>query len=154
MSQEGLDPRAFLERLQGEQRTLRWAPLPPAVPEQWRDHPLAEEESLRYLHEHWALPEVPSGTGTGGGVRGRLSAVTGRFVFRALGRYLHDERELLGHMVRMNEALARRCDELTRAVADRQVADAENQARLAAWLQAEPPKGAREVPDPAGEALP
>ena len=37
----------------------------------------------------------------------------GRLTFRVLGRYLREERELLAHMVRVNEALERRCDELT-----------------------------------------
>jgi hypothetical protein len=99
------------------------------------------------------LPDHVSGTETGGGVRGRIAGLAGRLTFRALGRYLHEERELLAHMVRMNEALARRCDELARAIADRQVADAENQARLAAWLQAEPPPGSRGEPGPVGEAV-
>ncbi|MGP0107733.1 MAG: hypothetical protein ACLPR9_02495 [Acidimicrobiales bacterium] len=154
MSQEGLDPREFLERLQGAHRTLRWAPLPPApATRRWSEHPMTGEESLHYLHDHWALPDHVSGTETGGGVRGRIAGLAGRLTFRALGRYLHEERELLAHMVRMNEALARRCDELARAIADRQVADAENQARLAAWLQAEPPPGSRGEPGPVGEAV-
>jgi len=152
VTEEGVDPREFLERLQGEHRTLRWAPLPPAVPGQWGDHPLAGTESLRYLQEHWTLPDGPDAPGKG--VRGRLSTIVTRLVFRALGRYLHEERELLGHLVRMNDALARRCDELARTVGDRQVADAENLAQLAAWLQAEPPRPAAEVPAPAGDTQP
>ncbi len=73
-------------------------------------------------------------------------------MFRALARYLHEERELLGHLVRMNDALARRCDELARTVADRQVADAENQAHLAAWLQAKLSTGGNGIPSPEGDA--
>jgi len=150
VSEQGLDPRGFLERLQGEHQTLRWSPLPPEFPEQWRQVPLAGSESLRYLHEHWVLTDAPAGSG--GGVRGRLASVAGRVVFRALARYLQDERELLGHLVRMNDALARRCDELARTVADRQVADAENQAHLAAWLQAKLSTEGNGIPSPEGDA--
>lgn len=48
-------------------------------------------------------------------------------------------------MVRVSQALEHRCDELslrceqlTDEIIDRQVAEARNQARLAAWLHAEP----------------
>ncbi len=153
MSQEGLDPREFLERLQGEHRTLRWAPLPPEETALgWSGHPMAVEESLHYLHGHWTLPDHVSAA-AGGGVRGRIAGLVGKLTYRALGRYLREERELLGHMVRMNELLARRCDELARVVAERQVAEAENQAHLAAWLHSESPPGAREEPGPVGEPV-
>ena len=48
--------------------------------------------------------------------------------------YLHAERDLMANLVRLNDALARRCDELARAITERQVVEAESQARLAALV--------------------
>jgi hypothetical protein len=66
--------------------------------------------------------------------------------FKVLGPYLREERELLAHLVRFNDALERRCNELSvrcqelnQDMADRQVAEAENQAKLALWLHLDPP---------------
>jgi len=39
----------------------------------------------------------------------------GRFVFYAFRHYLQAERDLIGHLVRLNDDLAERCDELTEA---------------------------------------
>lgn len=140
VSQEALSPGEFLRHLQGEHQSFHWAPVTPApATQRWRDDPLAGDESLQYLHQHWVLPDQASPRGRG--LRGRLASRVGKVTFRVLTRYLDEERDLLGHMVRMNEALARRCDELALTVADQQVAEAANQARLAAWLHAEPPTG-------------
>ncbi len=91
----------------------------------------------------------------GGGLRSKLEALFGRLTYRVLRRYLQDERKLLSHMVQTNESLAQRCDELARRVdeldkdiIDRQVAEAENQTKLALWLHLEPP--AVTAPEPAG----
>ena len=69
-----------------------------------------------------------------------------------LGTYLREERALLSHLVRVNEALEQRCDELTlrceqlnQDMVDRQAAEAENQAKLALWLHLDSPSS---VPDP------
>jgi hypothetical protein len=63
-----------------------------------------------------------------------------------LGTYLREERALLSHLVRVNEALEQRCDELTlrceqlnQDMVDRQAAEAENQAKLALWLHLDSP---------------
>lgn len=142
MSEEALDPREFFKRLQGEHQTLHWTPVAPApTAQRWPGHPLASDESLQYLHQHWALPDQASPHR--GGPRGRLASLAGKVVFRVLGQYLREERDLLSHLVRMNETLARRCDELAVTVADQQVAEAANQAQLAAWLHAEPPDNSR-----------
>ncbi len=148
MGKPGLDPNEFLERLKAEHQVLRWEPLPPSQP---RPSSGGEQSrsggSLDYLHKHWALPDSFHPEDAGGGPKGRLVSLFGRLTYRVLGRYFREERELLGHVVRISEALERRCDALTLRVAElnlemvrRQVAEAENQAILAAWLHAESPR--------------
>ncbi|HUY64679.1 MAG TPA: hypothetical protein VMV14_09230 [Acidimicrobiales bacterium] len=92
------------------------------------------KEPLEYLHRNWTLQDHIDPDVVGSGLRGRAVSVFARLTFRVLGPYLREERELLARVVRMNDALARRCDELAQVVADRQVAEAENDARLAVWL--------------------
>jgi hypothetical protein len=146
MGQPALDPQEFLRQLKAENQVLHWEPLPPVA----RNHTVFREQtrakdSLDYLHQHWVLPNSFQ---AGGGARGKLGGVLGKLVFRVLDRYLTEERELFAHVVRTCDALDRRCDELTqqcdelteRAI-DRQVDEAANQARLAAWLHAEAPRG-------------
>jgi len=101
---------------------------------------------LAYLHGHWTLPDTFDPAAAGGGVRGRLVTLIGRMTFRVLGPYLREERELLGHLVRINDALEQRCDALTlrceqleQDVVDRQVDEAANLAELALWLHLDPP---------------
>ncbi len=72
----------------------------PSKRERLEDHP-----GLRYLHDNWVLPDQPTKSG---GFRDRI----GRVVFGALQNYLESERELLANMVRLNDALAKRCDAL------------------------------------------
>lgn len=147
MAEGTIDPEEFLDHLKSSGRVLHWLPLAPDDP---RRPPVGEavrtRESLEFLHHHWALPDSFDGAGAGSGLRGKVIGVVGRLTYRVLGRYLREERELLAHMVRVSDALERRCDELDqrcRQLADnavnRQVAEAENQAILAAWLHAEPP---------------
>jgi hypothetical protein len=144
----GLDPNEFLDRLKAEHQVLRWEPLPP---NKYSSSSGGEQSrsggSLDYLHKHWALPDSFHPEDAGGGPKGRLVSLFGRLTYRVLGRYFREERELLGHFVRISEALERRCDALTLRVNEmnlemikRQVAEAENQAILAAWLHAESPR--------------
>ncbi len=147
MATSELDPEQFLEALREHHRVLRWEPLPPDEP----SRPLGGEQArnrsaLAYLHQHWTLPDRFHDEDAGNGLKGRLIGAFGRLTYRVLGRYLREERELLGHMVRISETLEHRCDELTVRIAElngevlrRQVAEARNQALLAAWLHAEPP---------------
>ncbi|MGH9028713.1 MAG: hypothetical protein ACRDV4_03770 [Acidimicrobiales bacterium] len=115
-----------------------WVPLAPADGlETWRRWPMKDDESLDYLHHNWVLANELDPQVTGSGLKGRLIRVIGRIVFRVLGPYLREERELIAHFVRMNDALARRVDELTKEVSIRQTKEAENQAKLAAWLDDE-----------------
>lgn len=138
------DPEEILEALRASHRALPWEPLAPEVPRASAPSDQARsDESLRYLHAHWALPDHYDPTTGGGGVRGRIVGLLGRAVFRVLGPYLRSEREVLSHLVRVNDALEKRCDELTERCAvlsqdmvNRQVAEARNQAELAVWLHA------------------
>lgn len=150
MGPPALDPDEFLEQLKAEHRVLSWEPLPPDQP---RRAPHGDQSrtaaSLRYLHGHWALPDSFDPADAGGGVRGRTVGVFGRLTYRVLGRYLREERELLAHMVRVNDALEKRCDELAARcqqldddMLTRQAAEAANLAKLAIWLHLEPPGAA------------
>ena len=147
MAESDLDPEAILERLRAHQHILQWQPLPPdlargpRVGEQTRNR-----GSLEYLHRHWALPDHFDPAAAGGGFRGRVIALFGRLTYRVLGPYFRQERELLAHVVRVNEALEQRCDELTlrmqqlnQDVLDRQVAESRNLTELALWLHLEHP---------------
>ncbi|HUY65005.1 MAG TPA: hypothetical protein VMV14_10895 [Acidimicrobiales bacterium] len=135
MQDGDLDPRELLERLHADRRLPAWdPPAPSPALAGWRQRPMRDEEPLEYLHGHWALPEQFDPATAGGGWRGRLVGLFGRLAFRVLGPYLHSERELLARVVRMNDALARRCDELADVIAERQMTEAESGASLAAWL--------------------
>jgi len=95
---------------------------------------MGDEESLAYLHNNWLLPDAFRSAPAGGGMKGRIARRFGGLIFRAMQPYLHAERDLMANLVRMNDSLARRCDELAKAITERQVAEAESQARLAALI--------------------
>lgn len=108
------------------------------------DHP-----GLSFAHRHWALPDHSSESG--GGPKAWVRRVVGRFVFYALRHYLQAERDLMGHLVRLNDDLAKRCDELTEAHGElldeldsRFSGAATSQERLATMLD-------RGVPRPPGD---
>ena len=148
MGQPALDPQEFLEKLKAQHQVLQWEPLPPDDPERIKESGQTRTRgSLEYLHGHWTLPDDfdPADAGVGG-IRGKIVTMFGRLTYRVMAPYLHEERDLLGHIVRVNEALQRRCDELSlrcQQLQDemlrRQAAEASNQAKLALWLNLEPP---------------
>jgi len=142
-----LDPESILERLRAEQRILQWQPLPPNLQrgaqggEQTRSR-----GSLEFLHSNWVLPDHYDRAVSSGGFRGRAIDMFGRLTFRVLGPYFRQEREVIAHLVRVNEALERRCDELTmrcqqlnQDFLDRQVAESRNLTELALWLHLDHP---------------
>jgi hypothetical protein len=145
-----LDPREFLDRLKAEHRVFYWEPLPPDNPIQFDEADRTSiRSSLGYLHQHWALPDAFPPEEAGSRLRGKLLGVFGRLTYRVLGRYLREERDLFAHLVRVNEALQQRCDELSlrcqrlnEDMLQRQTAEAANQAKLAVWLHLEPPANA------------
>ena len=103
------------------------------------DRRLQDHPGLDFAHRHWALPDRPEPAGNG--PLSGLRRVFDRLVFAALGSYLREERALVGHLVQLNDALAKRCDELAeshRALLDeldRRFADtATAQERLARLL--------------------
>jgi hypothetical protein len=134
-STNDLDPRELLERLRREHRTLRWEPLLPSdALLRWQERPMRDEESLAYLHRNWLLPDTFSPDRTGSGMKGRIARRVGGLVFRVIQPYLHAEREVVANLVRISDALAKRCDDLAQIITERQVADAESQAKLAALV--------------------
>ena len=143
-----INPTEFLEQLKEEHQVLQWEPLPPPPP----NRPFGVEQprnraSLEYLHHHWQLPDSYVPEGGGSGAKGKAIGLFGRLTFRVLGRYLREERDLLSHVVQVSEALERRCDQLTLLLQEmniemlnHRVAEAKNQAVLAVWPHAQPPK--------------
>jgi hypothetical protein len=150
VEQSKFDPEKVLEQLRAEHKVLAWEPLPPAKMRQYADgSQVRNRAALEYLHHHWALPDTFDQGAAGGGAKGKVVGLFGRLTYRVLGPYMREERELLSHVVRVSEALEQRCDELilrceqlNQDMVDRQAAEAENQAKLALWLNLEPPASA------------
>ncbi len=149
MEQSEFDPVEVLKQLKAEHRVLPWEPLPPDKMRRSVDGGQARNRAaLEYLHHHWALPDNFDPASAGAGPRGKVIGLFGRLTYRVLGPYFREERALLSHLVRVNEGLEKRCDELTlrceqlnQDMVDRQADEAENQAKLALWLNLEPPAG-------------
>jgi hypothetical protein len=148
MSEHALDARELLARIESEQRSGRWTPPPPEDLTALLT-PMQADRELQALHDRWALPDRVAPGQAGSGWKGLVLRPFGRLVFRVLGPYLGAERELLAQMVRTLDALARRCDELTEAMARRQAAEAESQARLATTLDDLGAAPHAAAPDPA-----
>src|SRR5580704_14293119 len=128
-----IDPERFIDQLRSDNRVLRWEPLTPDPSfDRLRDAPVQDQESLSYLHHNWSLPSLPDAD-SGRGLRGFVVRRFTRLTSRLLGPRLTAEQEMIVHLVRMTDALAKRCDELTEMVAVRQVDEAANQGRLGAW---------------------
>jgi hypothetical protein len=151
VGQPALDPEEFLDRLKAEHQVLRWEPLPPELPQRPSEtDPTLSRDSLEYLHANWAdLPQTYDGAEESGGARGKVVDLFGRLTYRVLAPYLRKERDLLAHVIQVNEALERRCDDLTARfqhlrddMLRRQADEARNQAKLALWLHLDPPTAA------------
>ena len=159
MGEPALDTEELLERLRKEHLVLRWEPLPPdqARPQGTGDQ-VRSPDSLAFINAHWQLPDHYQ-PAPGGGLRGWVQRLFGRLTFAVLAPYLKAERDFLSHVVRINNALEFRCDELTERcqqlnqdMLSRQAAEARNLAKLAVMLHLDPPE--RRDPAPDGAALP
>jgi hypothetical protein len=106
---------------------------------------------LRYLHEHWVLPDRPGGSRAHASWRGWLRTLAARLVFSALGDYLTAERELLSRVVQTAEALARRLDALDGEVAELAAEASRQLAELAVYVPEIETARARIVPGPGDE---
>jgi hypothetical protein len=146
VGQPALEPEELLQRLKVQHRVLQWGPVPPDEPRRFKeiDHSRSKR-SLEFLHQHWAIPDTFDPASAGGGVRGKVMSLFGRMTYRVLNPYFREERDLLAHLVRVNEALEQRCEDLalryqqlSEDILDRQVAEAENLTELALWLNREP----------------
>jgi hypothetical protein len=144
MSEEALDAREVMRRVRAAKRAEQWLPLLPEELDALRS-PMRQDPTLVALHDAWKFPDdlVPKRSGMA--VKQRLVGPLRRIAYRVMAPYLSAERELLAGLIRANEALAERCDELARTIARRQSGEAENLAKLAAWLH-------EELDDPAGPA--
>jgi hypothetical protein len=133
--EDELNPREVIEQLRIHHAHLQWAPLPPQPKiGDWTPHELITNESLAFLHANHQLPD-PDDADTGGkGLRARLQRRSLRRTMEVLTPRMKAEQDLLVSLIRVTDALARRCDELSELMATRQVEEAANQARLSAWL--------------------
>jgi hypothetical protein len=154
VGQPALEPEEILERIKAKHQVLRWAPLPPDELRRTKefDHTRGKQ-SLDYLHQHWAIADRFDPAAAGAGTRGRIVGLFGRLTYRVLSPYFQEERALLSHLVRLNETLEQRCDDLnarlqqlTVDIVDRQVAEAKNQAQLALWLHLDGPEDSPSTP--------
>lgn len=76
-----------------------------------RNHP-----SLSYLHQHWAIASTLTPPSIRGslrrGIRAFARSLIQRAVYPLLRPYVEAEQEILSNMVRLHDALAKRCDTL------------------------------------------
>jgi len=138
MDDQHADPRAILGDLRADRERVGWEPVDP-VEEADKPHPppLLAQNSLAFIHHHWALPDAPPPSPRRG-IRSRLGARLARFIYAVLQPYLQAERDLLANMTRMHDATARRVDEIAWDIRTHRLAQAENLAQLAAWLDSRP----------------
>ena len=114
MGEAALGASELVEQVRERANRLAWTPPAHEPLERTLDRPrLHDHPGLTYAHRHWALPDHSSETGRG--PKAWVRRIVGRFVFYALRHYLQEERDLIGHLVRLNDDLAQRCDELTEA---------------------------------------
>jgi hypothetical protein len=94
---------------------LAWAPpVHEPLERSLKRRRLQDHPGLDYAHQHWTLPN--SYVEAGHGPKAWVRRVFGRLVFHVIGHYLRDERELFGNLLRLNDDLAKRCDELAEAL--------------------------------------
>jgi hypothetical protein len=98
----------------------------PALPPS--DH-IQHRAELAHLNRHWSWEfgyEPPRMRGLAGSLFGRMKARLARFVWNLLERHLQAERNFVENLVRFNNELAKRCDQLSDEI--RMVSQAEREA--------------------------
>lgn len=108
----GVDTRRIVERIKERAWAAdqSWTPST-ELPQELR--PMRNHPALGYIHEHWALrrtmepPPPPAGRAQ---PRESAKVAFRRWLFSAMVRYLDEEEELTANMVRLQDALAKRCD--------------------------------------------
>lgn len=117
MERTSQDPHAViaaLERRASQHRSGRPGPLPGPA----KRPSMASNDSLRYLHGHWLLPDKPQAALSGTSWKRLVLGLASRLTFGALSSYMAEERNLLAQTVQVCEALARRVDTLEAEVAE------------------------------------
>ncbi len=76
---------------------------------------MIDNADLGRLHDMWARTESQSPVAARG-PRSVARVVMERAVMAVLKPRLDEQREILAHMIRLNDALARRCDALAKAL--------------------------------------
>ncbi len=116
MERSDLDASQLVSQLRADLAARPWAPTPPPRSDL---APMTATPALGYLHRHWSLRRSaePDHQPFLGGPKGVARGLVNRAAFGALRTYLDEEQELLANMVRLFDALARRCDAIVEAQA-------------------------------------
>ena len=152
MGEAALRASELVEQVRERADRVAWVPpVHEPLDDSLDDRRLHDHPGLTYAHRHWALPD--HATESGRGPKAWVRRVVGKLVFHALRHYLQAERELIGNLVRVNDELAKQCDELTEAhhtlvaeLDDRFAQAATSQERLATMLD----RGAHRAPGDRG----
>ena len=114
MGSTDIDAFQLVREIRDSHRSVRWTPpIQGRLDSALNDSLIQAHPGLDFLHRNWALPRTSSLSS--GSIRSRLNKLVSRFVFTAMSGYLSHEQDLLSNVVRLNDALAKRCDELARA---------------------------------------
>ncbi|MGH9044674.1 MAG: hypothetical protein ACRDVP_07575 [Acidimicrobiales bacterium] len=133
MDQDFVDPVAILDELRSRLGTVPDPVLADPRAQRWGTTSLVADGDLAYLHSHWNLAVAPSTTarpGLKGWVARRLVALVARLCEPQVAY----QKDMTARLLRVANALAQRCDELSAVVLDQHRAQAGQFAQLVAWL--------------------
>ncbi len=116
MPDDEIDARTLVETLRAKVDSVAGGPWAPPDHQLESLDPIRYHLSLTYLHQHWDLHPTTTPPSLRAalkrGPRAITRAIVQRLVFSSLRPYLDAQHELVSHMVRMHDAVAKRCDEL------------------------------------------
>jgi hypothetical protein len=127
MTQTDIEARQLVEAVRervAEESLSAWTPAPHARREGDVDTlpPMRHHGALDYLHRNWAIrdtvPPVSVRVAARRGPRALARALANRAVRSSLAPYMEAEQELMAHVVRLCDAMAKRCDALAEADTD------------------------------------